>query len=757
MTQIKLTLLENSQQGYHIILNSPESPDSVQGILPPLPPELELSFLNWQSAYRDFEDVRIAADFRAIKAKKITQHSASEERNSVRNILNQWLNEGGENWLPVRDELNAIAGKLTNSKSEISFFLDVENDNKLSRIPWQEWSLLEQKYSQAELAIRIKGSDKIKPIPQYEQVRILVVVGQSKGIDTQADLKVIQNLEKKGAEVVILNQPSIDELSQALWLEKGYHIFVYTGHSSSDATGKIGSIELNEQQSLSIDGLKYAFQTAINQGLQLAIFNSCDGLGLAYQLAELNLPRLVVMREPVPDKVAVEFLKYFFEEFSQNKSLFTSVNRAKKRLQPREQQYPGAMWLPTICIRESALDQPLIWENLWENLIENPPSPPAVTPIKISPSTENKTDEKPADINSNTQELKGSKKESQSLKVWLLLAATLLGLALIGFIITQWGKKQENAIAPTPPVSTPTPTPTPSQNQYFTDVADLPLGTWRYGGSTSTALLRKKVKDRLQQVLPLFNLNYYDHPTLPPGSGTGIKMLLDGQISFSESSRPLNQEELETAKNKGFQLKQLPVALDALGVVVNPSLEIKGLTVQQLKDIYTGKITNWSQVGGPDLEIVPFSRYPDAGGTPEYFQDEILGGEEFGDRLVWTYNTTEGVGKVSQVKGGIYYGSASEVIPQCKVKPISIAKDSNSDFIPSYQGSLVSPENCPNQRNKPNFEAFKNEQYPLSRRLFVIIREDGTLDQKAGEAYYKLLLTDEGQKLIEEAGYIPIR
>jgi phosphate transport system substrate-binding protein len=81
---------------------------------------------------------------------------------------------------------------------------------------------------------------------------------------------------------------------------------------------------------------------------------------------------------------------------------------------------------------------------------------------------------------------------------------------------------------------------------------------------------------------------------------------------------------------------------------------------------------------------------------------------------------------------------------------------STGEGIAPYTGSLVSPENCPKQRNQLNLEAFKTNEYPLTRKVFVIIRLDNSIDQQAGEAYAELLLTDEGQKLIQKAGFIPL-
>jgi phosphate transport system substrate-binding protein len=101
--------------------------------------------------------------------------------------------------------------------------------------------------------------------------------------------------------------------------------------------------------------------------------------------------------------------------------------------------------------------------------------------------------------------------------------------------------------------------------------------------------------------------------------------------------------------------------------------------------------------------------------------------------------------------------SASNLVGQCTVKPLPISRDDRSKFVAPYQGKLIPPDKCPKQRNKLNVKAIQNDEYPLTRRLFVIIKQNGQVDEQAGEAYAKLLTTDEGQKLIKEAGFIPIR
>ncbi|MDJ0556196.1 MAG: ABC transporter substrate-binding protein, partial [Microcoleaceae cyanobacterium MO_207.B10] len=362
MTTIKIKLIESEKEGFHVILTSIDTKfDSIDGFLPCLPSELETSFDQWQSAYSQLEDVRKVST--RLSPKSVVKYSSSQEKEKIKVTLNQWLDSGESSWQPVRDELIAILSPLRDSGEEIRLFLDVNNPN-LRRIPWQEWSLFQSRFPQTEIAIRVRGKGKYRPPRKSSKVRIIAILGRSDGINTQLDLEVIQKLKAKGAEVKYLHQPSRELLSNVLRSEPGYHILIFAGHSCSKEDGSIGWIDLNENDRLSIEEFKNSLKYAVDKGLQLAIFNSCDGLGLANQLAKLGLSRIIVMREPVPDEVAVKFLEYFFAEFANNKSLFESVRIARGRLEYFEHKYPGAMWLPTICIQETALSHPLTWEKL---------------------------------------------------------------------------------------------------------------------------------------------------------------------------------------------------------------------------------------------------------------------------------------------------------------------------------------------------------------------------------------------------------
>ncbi|MHC5828481.1 MAG: substrate-binding domain-containing protein, partial [Nostoc sp.] len=104
------------------------------------------------------------------------------------------------------------------------------------------------------------------------------------------------------------------------------------------------------------------------------------------------------------------------------------------------------------------------------------------------------------------------------------------------------------------------------------NVANLPEGTFNYGGSTTWAPIRKDVDSVLQSLCPRFILRYTQPPSGKPGSGTGIRMLIDNQLAFSQSSRSVKAEENAEAKQKEFSLKEIPVAIDGIAIAVNQSL-----------------------------------------------------------------------------------------------------------------------------------------------------------------------------------------
>jgi phosphate transport system substrate-binding protein len=283
----------------------------------------------------------------------------------------------------------------------------------------------------------------------------------------------------------------------------------------------------------------------------------------------------------------------------------------------------------------------------------------------------------------------------------------------------------------------------PDRPSKFSTVGNVPKGLFYYGGSTVWGEIRENLEPVIETVHPQFQLNY-KFPPASPSSGRGIAMLLDNQLDFALSARPLTIEEHQEAQQRGFTIKEIPVAIYGTAIVVNHKLPISNLTVQQFCQIYDGSITNWRELGGPDLSIVPYLK-PDQKNQFCY----RWGGTSKSIELV--PETTLALQKVQTNLGGIYWSSATLLVPQCGIKTLKV------NNIPPYKLPAIPPENCPTQRNQPNVEAFRKDIYPLTGRLWVIVKENELDAQAAGEAYAELLLTEEGQTRIRDSGFVNIK
>ena len=287
----------------------------------------------------------------------------------------------------------------------------------------------------------------------------------------------------------------------------------------------------------------------------------------------------------------------------------------------------------------------------------------------------------------------------------------------------------------------------------FALVTDVATGVFNYGGSTAWAPLRLLVDSAIQAERPELQLRYVQPQDAPPSSRMGIQMLLEDKLAFVQSSHPLLLKEYRQAQELGFELEQIPVAISGIVVAVHPTLNIPGLTLEQLASIYSGKITNWQEVGGFDRPINPYSRPISIGGKVKFFQENILRGQKFGSNVEYFDTTTSALRRLAEDVNGIYYASASTILPQCTIRPLPIGHD-RDQLIAPYSGSLVSSDRCPDTRNKLNIKAFQTAEYPLTHYLYVIVKKNGGTEEQVGKAYAKFLLTPEGQKLISKAGFI---
>ena len=276
------------------------------------------------------------------------------------------------------------------------------------------------------------------------------------------------------------------------------------------------------------------------------------------------------------------------------------------------------------------------------------------------------------------------------------------------------------------------------------EVPNVPTGTFYYGGALCFAAMQRNGMNRaIEKAHPGFELQYREPQEGKPGCSTGIQMLIGKQLSFAQNGRSLQKEENNAASELGFKLESVPVAIDGIVFYTHPDISIKFLTIEQLQGIYSGTITNWKEVGGPDLPIVPISQDPQSNSTLKLFMESE---STVGENVEIARDYTTAMREVGSTSGAISYASAAIARGQETIKFVALAKDSDSP--PVFALTPAGEVNLP---------AFKGSAYPLTRRLFVVIRRDGTLDEKAGVAYANLLLSIEGQKIIRDAGFVPLR
>ncbi|MEM8723253.1 MAG: CHAT domain-containing protein, partial [Cyanobacteria bacterium P01_G01_bin.39] len=310
------------------------------GSLPPSP-QLWALYQSWRSSFRNRFCGRIVISHNSGSSSSLVKQDLSQYIARFPLKFNQWLN--AEGFRPIEKLLR----KHLNVDLPFSLTVKAEN-NQLRRLPWYLWQFLEDyPHTEPALAFSKYESGKIGQ-SQRNNTRILVVIGDSQGIDTEIDRQIFEK-SLEDTEIKILSQPSRIELGESLWDERGWDILAFLGHSGSEANGSTGKIQINQNESLSLTDLKNALSNAIKRGLKLGIFNSCDGLGLASDLQKLYLPHMIVMREPVPDKIAQEFIKNLLPAFKAGKSLSLAVREAREKLQKWEKDYPSATWLPVLC------------------------------------------------------------------------------------------------------------------------------------------------------------------------------------------------------------------------------------------------------------------------------------------------------------------------------------------------------------------------------------------------------------------------
>ena len=339
----------------------------IEGKLPPAQ-DLPDYYDNWQSFYRQMVSQR--SPRLSIKNTKITNNEIIAEIKKAKDNLhfqiNNWLKPDGS-FSPI---WTAILSNLKDKNEEIRVILKTD-DSELRRLPLFVWEIFfEERYHRSEMGLYLPVESTSVELKNHQnKVKVLAVLGSTEINSNNTQLKIEKDWEmlknllssESNAEVIPLMNPDLDELADTLDAQRPQILF-FAGHSYTEDVKSIGRIVLSETETVTIEDLRFELIKAAKTGLKLAIFNSCNGIGIAQQLYKLQIPNIIVMREPLPDKVAHRFLQRFLEAFAAGKPLNLAVRRAREKLNRLERDFPGVMWLPMIW--QNPAEPHLTWESI---------------------------------------------------------------------------------------------------------------------------------------------------------------------------------------------------------------------------------------------------------------------------------------------------------------------------------------------------------------------------------------------------------
>lgn len=216
------------------------------------------------------------------------------------------------------------------------------------------------------------------------------------------------------------------------------------------------------------------------------------------------------------------------------------------------------------------------------------------------------------------------------------------------------------------------------------------------------------------------------------GSGVGLAALVDGTTDIAMASRKMKMSEKMKLQEAGKGTKEVIVAYDALAVVVNNSNGVAQLTREQLEGIFTGKIKNWKEVGGADMPMVVYSRETSSG-TYEFFKEHVMSNKNYAASVLSMPATGSIIQSVSQTKGAIGYVGLAYI--EKDVKALKVSYDKGKTYV------------------GPSMATAKDKTYPVIRPLYYYYI---TSVEKAVKPFVDYTLSAEGQKTVEEIGYVPL-
>jgi phosphate transport system substrate-binding protein len=218
------------------------------------------------------------------------------------------------------------------------------------------------------------------------------------------------------------------------------------------------------------------------------------------------------------------------------------------------------------------------------------------------------------------------------------------------------------------------------------------------------------------------------------GSGTGIAAMINKTTDICSASRKVRDVEIQKAKGAGVEFKETVVALDGISIVVNKANPVEALTLDQLHKIFNGTYKNWTEAGGPDGKIIILSRETSSG-TYVYFQEEVLLKDNYAQEARLMTSNAAICEAVSQDKNAVGY---------CGV---AYARQANVKIVPVKKVAMSMPV-------MPSDDAIKDGTYPISRPLFLYTNGE---PQGGAKAFIDFALSEEGQKIVEEIGFVRLK
>ncbi|WNZ21580.1 CHAT domain-containing protein [Leptolyngbya sp. NK1-12] len=395
----------------------------------PSAPDIPNLYERWRRYYYLLPQIRTISIPPNQRTQIYSSEQDEENRRNCEEAVIELENFLRINWFPQSNftTLRTVISHVAQNSNEPQQVVFQTNNTYLQKLPWHVFNLFDDL---PELGFALSGGMTWETALDTEfisfnrPVRILAVLGNSEGINVEQDREYLEQLQ--GADIHFLVEPSRQELNNQLWHQQ-WDMLYFAGHSYSDSDGRRAEFQINPQDSLSVGRLRAALQRAVRQGLNLAIFNSCNGLGLATQLAELRIPQMIVMRESVPDQVAQAFLREFLRLIAEGSPLDFAIRETCGWLQGHiGYDFPGAHWFPVII--QSPAAPPLVWPQPTQTSPTPAPSPaptvaennsitqnPEVSNSAIDPNTSPAQNSEDRKIASNTStELNDSTQNRES-------------------------------------------------------------------------------------------------------------------------------------------------------------------------------------------------------------------------------------------------------------------------------------------------------------------------------------------------------